>query len=162
MQTLKISELKKELGFLNEAQLTAICLNMAKLKKENKEYLHYLVFDAHKGSGFAEKVKAEIEEEFSLINRSTAYFIKKSLRKTLKLLNKYIRFVNDKQMETEWQLVFLGLMRKEGLLKPNSTQINNIYKRLYAKTEKCIDSLHPDLQFDYRKMLNNEHAPDAH
>ena len=46
MKASTISTLKKELGTLPAGEVIDICLKLAKYKKENKELLSYLLFDA--------------------------------------------------------------------------------------------------------------------
>ena len=57
----KLSDIKKELALLDKAQLMALCTRMAKLKKENKEFLSYLISDADDPQFYAEKLKAELD-----------------------------------------------------------------------------------------------------
>ena len=53
MKPEKLSDLKKVLLVLNTTELTEICLRLAKYKKENKELLAYLLFDANEPMNFA-------------------------------------------------------------------------------------------------------------
>ena len=46
MQTSTLAQLKKELQTLPYPQLVELCVRLAKYKKENKELLHYLLFEA--------------------------------------------------------------------------------------------------------------------
>ena len=46
MKPEKLTGIKKELSGLSVQQLTDICLRLAKYKKDNKELLNYLLFDA--------------------------------------------------------------------------------------------------------------------
>lgn len=43
MQIASISEIKKELQTLHAAQLVDLCIKIAKYKKDNKEFLNYLL-----------------------------------------------------------------------------------------------------------------------
>ena len=47
MKASTISELKQELTNIPHSQLLEICLRLARFKKENKELLTYLLFEAH-------------------------------------------------------------------------------------------------------------------
>ena len=49
MKAASISEIKTELKGLPPAQLTELCLRLARFKKENKELLTYLLFEANDG-----------------------------------------------------------------------------------------------------------------
>ena len=46
MKAASISELQKELALLEPKNTAALCLRLAKYKKENKEFLSYLLFDS--------------------------------------------------------------------------------------------------------------------
>ena len=59
-------------------------------KKENKELLTYLLFEASNEEGFKEGVKEEISLEFSTINCNSYFYMKKSVRKILRITKKYI------------------------------------------------------------------------
>lgn len=47
MKTATIAELKSELGNVPAPQLAELCIRLAKFKKENKELLTYLLFEAY-------------------------------------------------------------------------------------------------------------------
>jgi hypothetical protein len=65
MKASSISELKKELNELPAKQLVELCLHLAKYKKDNKEFLDYLLFQAHDKASFVSAVKTEIDEHFT-------------------------------------------------------------------------------------------------
>ena len=86
MKTATIKELKDELGHYSREELLNYCLRMAKFKKENKELLTYLLFEASNEAHYIEGLKELIDERFSEINTSNYYYIKKSIRKILQKL----------------------------------------------------------------------------
>jgi hypothetical protein len=47
--------------------LQAICIRLARYKKENKELLNYLLFEAHNEHGYVQQVKTELELMFEEI-----------------------------------------------------------------------------------------------
>ena len=81
MKASTISTLKKELATLPHSDVIDICIRLIKYKKENKELLSYLLFDANNELEYIRSIKDEIEIQFSEINRSQLYFAKKSIRK---------------------------------------------------------------------------------
>ena len=81
MKVASIHELKQELNSIAPATVAALCLRLAKYKKENKELLNYLLFEAHNEQGYIQSVQIEMQTQFSEINTSHLYFAKKSLRK---------------------------------------------------------------------------------
>ena len=85
-------KLKKNWKERNQGDFLSFCLRLAKFKKENKELLTFLLFEADDITGYIENVKQEITDFFDEINTSNIYYIKKSVRKILRHINKHIRF----------------------------------------------------------------------
>ncbi|WP_301923170.1 hypothetical protein [Ferruginibacter sp.] len=81
MKAASISDIKQELNNIAPAKLLELCLRLAKYKKDNKELLNYLLFEANDEQAYIGNVKNEMEKEFAAINTSNLYFVKKSLRK---------------------------------------------------------------------------------
>ncbi len=65
ISTYGLQDIKKEMQHMPHEQLTVLCLRLARYKKENKELLAYLLFEAVDELAFAEKVKAEVGFMFS-------------------------------------------------------------------------------------------------
>ena len=85
MKAVSVITIKKELEHRSAEELMELCLRLAKFKKENKELLTYLLFESHDEAGYIQVVKQEIDEQFELINTNSYFYIKKSVRKILKL-----------------------------------------------------------------------------
>lgn len=149
MKSATIHELKQEMSQLKPAELSALCLRLARFKKENKELLTYLLFEAHDEDGYIRSVKKEIDEQFEGINLSHLYFVKKSLRKILRGINKHIRYTGSKQAEVEWLTHFLNTLKETGIPLEKNTMINNIYNSQLKKLFAAIHTMHEDLQYDY-------------
>ena len=143
-----LQEIKKELQHLDAKQAGLLLLRMARYKKENKELLAYLLFDADDELAFAENFKQEIGLMMSQAP-SRSYEAAKLLRKVLKTTNKYIKFTGSKQVEAELLLTFcrnyLDYVDRRTSFKP----LRMILIKQLEKTKKAIDKLHEDLQFDY-------------
>lgn len=153
MRTATVHEIKDELSGLKPAELTNICLRLARFKKENKELLTYLLFEAHNEAGYIESVKGEMDEHFATINLSHLYFVKKSLRKILRIVSRHVRYMGSKQGEAELLIYFCTRMRELGIPIEKNTVINNIYLSQLKKLNALIEALHEDLQYDYRKQV---------
>ena len=100
MTTASLSEIKKELHTLDPETVEGLCNRLAKYKKENKELLTYLLFEAHDENVYVGNVKEEIREQFKTLPSSNVYLIKKTLRKILRFVNKQIKYsgIKKKQM----------------------------------------------------------------
>ena len=153
MKTASIHELKQELSTLPQAELMELCLRLAKLKKENKELLTYLLFEAHDLEAYISAVKAYIDEEFETLPPTSLYLIKKSLRRILKSVNKYIKYAGEKQSEIELLIYFCRKIKQSGIKIKDSTALHNLFLQQLKKINKAIDGQHEDLQYDYRKSI---------
>ena len=83
MKTATISELKEELSVLPSKTLQELCLRLARYKKENKDLLTYMLFEAQNEQGFISAVKKETEEQFAELPKANWHGTKKSLRKRM-------------------------------------------------------------------------------
>lgn len=156
MQTTSLSGLKKELQSLPQEQLVELCTRMAKYKKENKELLHYILFESGDEALYIENIKIEVDELFSEISTKNFYLAKKSLRKILRLVSKYIKYSGKAETSIELLLHFCGQLNKLGLDYHGSTALMNLYNGQIKKIKKSISTLHEDLQYDYHKLLERE------
>ena len=153
MKAATISELKKELKTRPPQQVEEICLRLAKFKKENKELLTYLLFEADNEEAYIESVKQEIEEQFATLNKSNLYIAKKMMRKILRNINKFIRYSGDKRTEVELLIFYCNKMRRSGVPISRSTTLANIYHRQVEKIKKTLATMHEDLQFDFQEEV---------
>lgn len=153
MKASTINELKQELASIPSTQLIELCLRLARFKKENKELLTYLLFEAHDEPSYIKSVKQEIDEQFTNINNSSLYFAKKTIRKILRITNKYIRYSGSKTVEIELLIHFCSTLNESKIAYQKSTALNNLYNAQLKKITLAIKSLHEDLQYDYLKEL---------
>ncbi len=153
MRTATIQEVKQALATLKPAQVAALCLRLARFKKENKELLTYLLFEADNEAGYIQSVKMEIAAQFDGINHSSVYFIKKSLRKILRLINRYCRFSDADTTEVELHLCFCSLWKQHAIPLGKSKVLDNIYEGELKKINTLVKTLHEDLQYDYLREL---------
>ena len=155
MRTASVKELKEELNHFSKEELIKICLRLSKFKKENKELLTYLLFEAHNEEGYIEHIKSEMDELFEQINTRRIYFIKKSIRKILRTIKKYIRYSQKKETEIE---VLIYFCQKLNEVKPSihkNRVLKNLYDRQIESMSKTILKLHEDLQYDFNVELDN-------
>lgn len=148
-----ISEIKKELEQKDRKELLDFCIRFSKFKKENKEFLSFLLFEKHDLPAYILKVNEETNSLFENINFSSVYFIKKSVRKILRLINKHNRFASSPEVEIETLIHFCNCFIEYNIPIPSSLQLKNIYQSQLLKIEKLLELLHPDLQYDLRKKI---------
>lgn len=153
MKAATVSQIKKELKFKSSDELMELCLRLSKFKKENKELLTYMLFESADEEAFIESVKAEIDADLENINTKNFYYIKKSLRKILKNVKKYIRYSPKKETEIELLIYFCEQLKDfKPSIKRNATMMN-LYNRQVASIKKTLSGLHEDLQFDYEQEI---------
>ncbi len=154
MKTASISELHKELATLEPKQVLELCVRLVKHKKENKELLSYLLFDSNDEKLFISNLKNEIDSLFSEINTSNVYFIKKTLRKILRITNKYIKYSGSQQTEIELRIYFCKKVKSAHLPLNTSIVLNNLYNREVIKIKNILSKLHEDIQFDFQEEVD--------
>lgn len=155
MRASTIHELKAELGTLKQTDLAELCLRLARFKKENKELLTYLLFEAHNEQGYITGIKSEIDGLFDEINLSNLYFAKKSLRKIVRIISKYCRYSGIKTTEVELRLYFCAGVKKSDIPVHRNTVISNLYNSQLKKAITIIKTLHEDLQYDYLRDIKS-------
>lgn len=153
MKAVSLKEIKLELNTLSTIELQELCLRLSRFKKENKELLTYLLFESSNESGYIESVKSYIDDEFELINTKSYFYIRKSVRKILKNIKKYIRYSQKKETEVELLLYFCQKLKEFSPSIKYSTQLQNSYKRQLLLAKKTVATLHEDLQYDYNMIL---------
>ena len=154
MKAASISEIKTELKSKSATQLLELCLRLGRFKKENKELLTYLLFEAEDVETYISQVKEEMDKGFAEVNRSNNYFAKKSLRKILRFLNKHIKYTGSKEVEITLLLYFCSGYKKLELPKHKNTALTNLYSSQVKKIKAAIGAMHEDLQHDYLGELD--------
>ena len=153
MKPEKLTIIKKELNGLSVEQLTEICLRLAKYKKDNKELLNYLLFDANDPLAYAEQVKVYLEEEFKTLPRHY-YQSSKTLRKILRLMNRHAKYTASRQVEMEMLLWFCSNFLKYADTSTSHKPLQAIFIRQLEKIRGLLPKLHEDLQFDYTQEFD--------
>jgi hypothetical protein len=153
MQAASVSEIKKQLNNLSKADLLDMCLRLSKFKKENKELLTYLLFEAQSEEQYIINCKSELEIQFSSINKSNIFFAKKSIRKILRLVVKFSRYSGIDTTEIDLRIFYCQQLLASKIPFKNYAALNNLYQNQIDKIEKLVAELHPDLQYDYQKQL---------
>ncbi|MFK5857109.1 MAG: hypothetical protein QM503_13345 [Bacteroidota bacterium] len=149
MKTATVKHLKLELGTLSSDELLEICLRLSKFKKENKELLTYLLFEASDEAAYVRNVKSEIKQQFEEINTDSYYYIKKSVRKILRKAKTHIRYSKKKETEVEILIYFCSEMKRMEPTINNNVVLVNIFNRQLEIIEKAMSYLHEDLRYDY-------------
>jgi len=154
MKAATVHQIKQELKTLEPNEVLELCLRLSKFKKENKELLTYLLYESADEATYVESIKEQVDSQFEEINTSTYYFIKKSIRKILRTIKKYVRYSDQKETEVELLIYFCQKLAEFTPSMDGSKALRNIYDRQKGAAQKAISSLHEDLQFDFEAPFN--------
>lgn len=154
MKTASIKEIRQAMTHLSPKELSVLIVKLGVFKKENKELLTYLLFEAEDEDAYIRSVKAEIDEQFVNINRRTFYTIKKDIRKALRMTKKHIRYSKKKETEVELLLYFCLKMKQFSPSISRSSVLSNLYHKQIEMIQKRIPKLHADLQFDFQEAID--------
>lgn len=155
MKAATVNEIKKELKTLDPETLQELCMRLAKYKKENKELLTYLLYEAGNEQSYIAAVKEDMDALFhELPSRNNLYYVKKSLRKILRFANRQIKYSGSKQTELELRIYFCAKVREAKIMLSNGTVLFNLYQQQLKKIHTIVIKLPEDLQLDYRNDLN--------
>lgn len=153
MKTASIKEIKTELEHLSPKDLLTVSLRLAKFKKENKELLSYLLFEASDEQQYIKNVQELLHVQFTEVNVKNLYFTRKNLRKIVRTANRYIKYTDETSSAIEILIYVCDEIRDLKIDISKSTVISNLYASLLKKITKLVSELHEDLQYDYRKAI---------
>ena len=155
MKAVTLKEIKQELNTLSTQEIQELCLRLSRFKKENKELLTYLLFESHNETGYIDSVKSYMDTEFEQINTDSYFYIRKSTRKILRNVKKFIRYSQKKETEVELLLYFCEKLKDFKPSIKRSTQLVNMFNRQVFLSKKIIGTFHEDLQYDYNLILED-------
>ncbi len=149
MKPATLNEIRRELSEKSTSELREICLRLAKYKVENKELLNYLLFEADNEDGYISAINAELVELFDTLPKGNVYFVKKGLRRILRILNKHIRYSALPKTEVETRLQFCQLVIAKRVPLRESQVIMNMYAQQLGKIDSALARLPEEQQLDY-------------
>ncbi len=153
MNTAPLHEIKKEITTLDPETITGLCMRLARYRKENKELLSYLLFEAHNEQAYVVSVKETTDELFNDIPAPNLYLTKKTLRKILRFVNKQIKYSGLPQTEIELRIYFCKKTKEARIPLTNGTVIFNLYQQQLHKINTSLIKLPEDIQADYQREI---------
>ena len=139
--------------------LQGLCMRLAKYKKENKELLTYLLYEANNEQSYIAAIKEDVDELFhELPSHTNVYYVKKSLRKILRFVNKQIKYSGIKLTELELRIYFCTKVIEAKIPLRQGTVLYNLYQQQLKKIYSIVAKLPDDLQLDYQheiKMIDH-------
>ncbi len=155
MKAASLAQIKSELKEKSSDELVALCLRLGRFKKDNKELLTYLLFEAQDEQGFINLLKEDIDDLMDEINTNHLYYMKKGLQKIVRSLNRSLRYSGQKQTEVEVRIYFCEKIRETGIAIERHSTIHNLFLREIKRIEKALSGLHEDLQADYQVEIED-------
>lgn len=154
MKAATVNELRKEIKAADPDVLQEICLRLIKYKKENKELATYLLFEAHDEESYRQALKDETTELFDTIPQNVnAYYIKKSLRKVLRFVNRQVKYSGNEITELEARVFFCLKIKERKIPRVPGTVLGNLYDQQLKKINSLMKKLQEDLQADYEREV---------
>ena len=153
MRSASIDDIKKELKELPPKKVLELLLRVARFKKENKELLTYLLFEAHNEQNYIRLLKADINEQFAEVSPTPTSQAKKHYRKILRGINRQIKYIGSKAAGVELLLHFASILRdQDSSLHP---KLETIFLQQLAKAEKLLPTVDDDLKFDFQQQIDS-------
>ena len=153
MKAASISEIKKELKSKDPNELLELCLRLGRFKKENKELLTYLLYEAQDENAYIASIKREVEEQMKEVNKTQLYYARKNLRRIIRMMDRFIRYSGNKATEAEARIHFCKRMIDNKIPFNRTKALRNIFDGQVKKIKVAIKKLHPDIQFDLKQEL---------
>lgn len=154
MKPSSLKDIKSDLKNSTHDELLELTLRLIRFKKDNKELISYLLYEADNDSLFIESAKKDMDESFAQINRSSFFFIRKGIRKILALTKKNIRYAQKKEIEIELLLHFCKCVVQFRPKVDKNKVIMNTLETQIRMIRKSILTLDEDLQHDYSVVLD--------
>ncbi|WP_027137481.1 hypothetical protein [Gaetbulibacter saemankumensis] len=158
MKAASLRDIKTELNTLSTQELQELCLRLSRFKQENKELLTYLLFESHNEDAYIDTIKSYIDNELKSINKDSYFYIRKSIRKILRNIKKYIRYSLKKETEVELLLYFCYKLKDFKPSIKKSQQLDNMFQRQLSLSKKIVSKLHEDLQFEFTETIEELEA----
>ncbi|WP_243349671.1 hypothetical protein [Parabacteroides sp. FAFU027] len=153
MKAASLSEIRTTLNHLPPEVLSELCIRLIKYKKENKEFLSYLLYEADDETGYVDGIKKEMDILFKEVNRRNLTLSKKTLQKILRQINRYAKYSGSKRTDADLHIYFCLKLRESGLPLDKNATLQNIYMRQLTRIHKALATLHEDLQYDYEEVM---------
>lgn len=154
MRPASIQEIRNQLQHESQEALFDLIIRLARFKQENKALITYRIFDSIDEDAFVVSVQHMIRDTFSGINPAP-YLAKKTIRKAIRIGNQAIKYSGIPTTEISILLCLLDEMEQASVDIASSPVLINLAKGLFKRVHKCFETLHEDLQFEYRTKIQD-------
>ena len=153
MKSASLAQIRKELKTLSREEVGELCKKLIKYKRDNKELLNYLLFESIDEDAYVEAIKEDVSEAFAATNTRGFYLAKKSIRRALRIANKYIKYSDQPETELDVLLHFCEELKALDINFKRSKVLVNLYERQLVKINDVYSDLHEDLQFEFKSRV---------
>ena len=153
MKSASLAQIRKELKTLSREEVGELCEKLIKYKRDNKELLNYLLFESVDEDAYVEAIKEDVSEAFAATNTRGFYLSKKSIRRALRIANKYIKYSDQPETELDVLLHFCEELKALDINFKRSKVLVNLYERQLVKINDVYSDLHEDLQFEFKSRV---------
>jgi len=155
MKAAALNEIRKHLATLDAGTLERACLKLARYKKENKELLTYILFESQDEQAYVSAIREDIDDLFASLPTGNVYYIKKSIRKILRFINRQVRYSDIAGTELDVRIYFCFKIKSAGIALQQGTVLFNLYQQQLKKIRQIQSKLPEDLQFDYDREIRD-------
>lgn len=153
MKAASLKEIRIAMHDLTQDDIEELCMRLARFRKENKELLTYLLFEAQDEVSYVALVKQEMADLFETLPKGNNYFIKKTLRKILRFVNRQIKYSGVKSTEIELRIHFCMKMKEAKVPLHTGSVLFNLYQLQLKKINSLVSKLPEDIQSDYERDI---------
>ncbi len=153
MKSASLAQIRKELKTLSREEVAELCEKLIKYKRDNKELLNYLLFESVDEDAYVKAIKEDVSEAFAATNTRGFYLAKKSIRRALRIANKYIKYSDQPETELDVLLHFCEELKALDINFKRSKVLLNLYERQLVKINDVYSDLHEDLQFEFKSRV---------
>ena len=153
MKSASLAQIRKELKTLSREEVVELCEKLIKYKRDNKELVNYLLFESVDEDAYVKAIKEDVSEAFAATNTSGFYLAKKSIRRALRIADKYIKYSEQPETELDVRLHFCEEMNALDINFKRSKVLVNLYERQLVKINDVFSDLHEDLQYEFSSRL---------
>ncbi|HAP68540.1 MAG TPA: hypothetical protein DCR04_02235, partial [Flavobacteriales bacterium] len=133
MKSASLAQIRKELKTLSREEVAELCEKLIKYKRDNKELLNYLLFESINEDAYVDAIKEDVSEAFAATNTRGFYLAKKSIRRALRIANKYIKYSDQPETELDVLLHFCEELKALDINFKRSKVLLNLYERQLVK-----------------------------
>jgi hypothetical protein len=153
VKTATLSQIRSQLKELPHDNLVELCTRLIRFKKDNKELAHYILYESLDENSYIRAIQNEVMADFESLNNSNLYLAKKTIRKVLRKLNKYVKYSGRPETVIELNIFFIQQLINMDLAIEKNKVLTNIFMRRFEIIQNALEKLHPDLQFDYALQM---------